>query len=82
MGGLNISCVEPKVIDNIVDILNKIYVKDSPLTVTQGKLHDYLGMEVDFQQQVRCPYKGTNILIKSLKSKDSTVKNMEITPTI
>ena len=45
---LKISHVDAGVVDNIIDLLNERYGKEAPLTVTRGKVHDYLGMTLDF----------------------------------
>lgn len=45
---LKISHVSTSVVDGILDMLNKRYGKDAPLTVTRGLVHDYLGMTIDF----------------------------------
>ena len=43
---LNISHVESKVFDRIINMLNEKNVKDVPLTITWEKFHDYLGMTI------------------------------------
>ena len=50
---LKISCVDSKVVTEIIKLLNKEYGKTdsgkvSSLTVKQGKIHDYLGMTLDY----------------------------------
>jgi hypothetical protein len=47
---LKISHVDLKVNDSIVEILNARYGKEAPLTVTRGKVHNYLGMKINFSQ--------------------------------
>ena len=45
---LKILHVKKKVVEDLVDLLNKNYGKEAPLTVTRGKIHDYLGMTIDY----------------------------------
>ena len=45
---LKISHVDPSVVTELLNEINNEYGKISPLTVTRGKRHDYLGMTLDF----------------------------------
>jgi len=45
---LKISHEESAVTESILDILNVRYGKETPLTVTRGDIHEYLGMTIDF----------------------------------
>ena len=47
---LKISHKDPAVVTSILNDLNKEYGKISPLTVTRGKIHDYVGMTIDFSE--------------------------------
>ena len=47
MDHLIISHVEETFVELIPSALNKWYVKETPLVVTWGKVHDYLGMRLD-----------------------------------
>jgi hypothetical protein len=44
----NATHIDPKVNDRILGLLNGKYGKEAPLTVTQGKIHEYLGMTIDY----------------------------------
>ncbi len=35
---------------NIINLLHERYRKEAPLTVIRGKVHDYLGMTLDFSK--------------------------------
>jgi hypothetical protein len=49
---LKISHIDSKTVDMILDKLNEKYgTKEAPLTVTRGKVHDYLGMTLDFTEE-------------------------------
>jgi hypothetical protein len=45
---LKISHVDSKIVDEILAMLNDRYGTESPLTVTRGTIHEYLGMTIDF----------------------------------
>ena len=48
MDDLKISNVCPKVVTDVLDLLQKEYGEMSPLNITRGKKHNYLGMNLDF----------------------------------
>jgi hypothetical protein len=43
-----LSHVEPKVVDVIINLMNAEFGKEAPLTISRGKVHDYLGMKFDY----------------------------------
>lgn len=45
---LKISHVDGRVNEGVLDRLNIRYGKETPLTVTRGDIHDYLGMTIDY----------------------------------
>jgi hypothetical protein len=45
---LKLSHVDPTVFDNINTLLEEQFGKEAPLTIRHGKIHDYLGMQLDF----------------------------------
>ena len=45
---LKISHVDSEVVTNVIEKLEKEFGTEAPLTKTRGKLHDYLGMTIDF----------------------------------
>ena len=66
---LKISCRNAKVIEGVISKLNKIYGKTSPLTITQGDRHEYLGMTIDYSTKDRVTftmYDYVNQIIESL----------------
>jgi hypothetical protein len=46
--GLKILHKDPEVISSVLDNLNAEFSKEAPLTVTRGKIHDHLGMRIDY----------------------------------
>ena len=47
---IKLSHVENSVAEAVLAELEKEFGKEAPLTVTQGKVHEYLGMKIDFLQ--------------------------------
>ena len=57
---LKISHVDGDVVSDIINKLDKEYGKVTPLTITRGKVHEYLGMTIDFNK----PRKVQIIMLK------------------
>ena len=45
---LKISHIDERVNESVLASLNRKYGKETPLTITRGDLHDYLGMTLDY----------------------------------
>jgi Reverse transcriptase (RNA-dependent DNA polymerase) len=45
---LKISHLDPAVVTEVIRLLSEEFGKEAPLTVTRGKVHDYLGMRIDY----------------------------------
>ena len=45
---LKISHTDPKAVDQVIGLLCNEFGQEGPLTITRGKMHDYLGMTLDF----------------------------------
>ena len=50
---INTSHKDPEVVTTIIDIISSICGRESPLTVTHRKFHEYLGMTIDFSEKVK-----------------------------
>jgi hypothetical protein len=48
---LKISHVSENVVTNVIKQLETEFGKEAPLTITRGKVHEYLGITLDFRQQ-------------------------------
>ena len=48
---LKISRVDAAVNTEVIELINKEFRKEAPLTVNRGKVHDYLGMTLDFTEE-------------------------------
>jgi hypothetical protein len=53
---IKISHANPKVVDRILGLLQGRYGKESPLTVTRGKVHKYLDMTIDYRKDGRVKF--------------------------
>jgi len=70
---LKISHVDRSVVEKIVSHLNNRYGKEEPISVNRGKVHDYLGMQIDFSE----PGKVKFIMIEYIKNiQDQVPGNM------
>jgi hypothetical protein len=47
---LKISHVDSKVVDRVIDMLDREFGKETPMNKSRGKVHDYLGMILDFSK--------------------------------
>ena len=45
---LKISNVDASVVDNVIRMLNEEFGKESNMNISRGKVHDYLGMTLDY----------------------------------
>ena len=52
-----ISHVKESVIEDIITKLQERFGKEAPLTVNRGKVHDYLGMTIDFSEDGKVMFK-------------------------
>jgi len=53
---LKISCKSNRLIKAVVQRLKEVYGKIAPLTISNGKVHEYLGMEIDFSKKGKVIY--------------------------
>ena len=47
---IKISHHDPKVVDSVLADLAHEFGQETPLTITQGPIHDYFGMHIDFSE--------------------------------
>jgi hypothetical protein len=45
---LKISHVDPEVVTSVIELVEGEFGKEAPLTIMRGKVHEYLGMTIDF----------------------------------
>jgi hypothetical protein len=45
---IKISHEDPEVVSQMIELIEGTYGKEAPLTITRGKIHEYLGMTIDY----------------------------------
>jgi hypothetical protein len=68
---VKISHVDPNVVTDVIALFNTEYAKKAPLTITRGKVHEYLGMTLGYPTvgKVKCTmYKYIGNMLKELPS--------------
>ena len=75
---LKISHVDPRVVSEIIKALSKKYGKIQ--VSSGGKVHDYLGMTLDFSHQGTVQVIMTKYVKKILEYTDNKFKSCAITP--
>jgi hypothetical protein len=48
---IKVSHEDPKVVDAILALFHERYGQEAPLTITRGKVHEYLGMTIDYSDE-------------------------------
>jgi hypothetical protein len=48
---IKVSHVNPDIVTKTLVLINEEYGKETPLTMTRGLVHDYLGMTIDYSYQ-------------------------------
>ena len=48
---LKISHADPEVVDSVIEMIDERFGKEDPITRNRGKVHDYLGMKIDFSEK-------------------------------
>lgn len=54
--------MDPEVVTNFLMLLDEKYGTMTPITVHQGKAHDYLGMTLDFSTAKKCVIRMDNFV--------------------
>jgi hypothetical protein len=63
---LKISHVDPDVNSSIIQLIDSEFGKEAPLTVTRGRVHDYLGMTLDYTEKGKVKIKMLDYVTKML----------------
>ena len=80
---LQISHVDEKVVDEIIGLINEKYGKREKVTVSEGKVHDYLGMTLDFSMEGKVSIKMLDY-VKSIicNCPDDFAEGTAVTPAL
>lgn len=77
---LKISHVDLKVVDGILEQLDGEYRKEAPMTVTHGKVHDYLGMTLDYSKDRKVKVSMVDYIEKMLAELPADMGSTAPTP--
>ena len=77
---LKISHVDPEVVTEMIDLLEEEFGKEAPLTKTRGKVHEYLGMTIDFSEDGKVKFSMIDYVQKMLDSLPEDMGGESITP--
>jgi hypothetical protein len=77
---LKISHVSQEVIEGVLRFLNERYGKEAPLVVTRGKVHDYLGMTIDFSEDGKVKITMVNYIKEMLEELPADMAGESATP--
>jgi hypothetical protein len=64
---LKISHVDPDAVTRTIEQIDKEFGKEAPITVTRGKIHDYLGMTLDYSLRGKVMVKMLDSVWKMIK---------------
>jgi hypothetical protein len=77
---LKLSHVDSKVNDVIINLISEEFGKESPITVTRGKVHEYLGMTLDYSKDGKVMIKMLDYVEKMLTDLDKEMDGLAETP--
>ena len=77
---LKISHRKESVVESILEDLNQEYGKITPLTVTRGAIHDYVGMTIDYTEGGKVTFTMFDYLEEIIQSLPSDFKGEARTP--
>ena len=77
---LKISHVSQAVIDEVLEAINKRFGKETPITITRGRVHDYLGMTLDYSQKGKVVFKMDDFIDRLLEEVPGDMDGVSATP--
>ena len=77
---LKISHVDPEVVTSIIDQLEAEFGKEAPLTKIRGKVHEYLGMTIDFSEDGKVKFSMIDYVKNMLDSLPADMDGEAATP--
>jgi hypothetical protein len=77
---LKISHIDPDVNTDIIEMIDNEFGKEAPLTITRGRIHDYLGMTLDFSEQGKVKIKMLDYVEKMLADLPAEMSGEAPTP--
>jgi len=77
---LKMSHVSIEVLDDIINKLSEKYGKEAPLTVNRGKIHEYLGMTIDFSVPGKVKFKMNDYVENLIEEAPDDMRGTASTP--
>lgn len=77
---LKVSHMDAQVVTDVLALLEKEYGDASPLSITRGKHHDYLGMHLDFSQDGKVKISMTQYIMDMLNDLPAEMNGEATTP--
>ena len=77
---LKISHINERVNESVLASLNRKYGKETPLTVTRGNLHDYLGMTLDYSTDGKVAIRMEDYIDNMLTDVPANMDGHAVTP--
>jgi hypothetical protein len=77
---LKISHVDSKVVDHVIDMLEDEFGKETPMNKSRGKVHDYLGMILDFSKSGEVTVDMVNYIKTIISEMPKDMKGTAKTP--
>jgi hypothetical protein len=77
---LKISHCDPSVVEDIIKSISNKYGKEDPVTVNRGKVHDYLGMKIDFTHQGKVKFTMEEYINNVLNDVPESMSGTAATP--
>ena len=77
---LKISHIDPEVVSGIIENLKTEFAKEAPLTITRGKVHEYLGMTIDYNVIGKVQVKMFDYINNTVKELPSDMDGEAATP--
>jgi hypothetical protein len=77
---LKISHVDPEAVTSVIGLIDAEFGKEAPITVTRGKIHDYLGMTLDYSTKGKVHIKMLDSVAKMLQDLPEEFDGVASTP--
>jgi len=77
---LKISHLDPDVVTGVINDVSAAFGKDAPITVTRGRVHEYLGMTLDFSEPGKFKVKMIDYVNGMLDSLPDDMSGTAATP--
>lgn len=77
---LKISHVEANVMTKIIEDINNEFRKEAPITVHCGRVHEYIGMTLDYSQDGAVKIKMVDYVEKMLEEAPMDMRGQSVTP--